>query len=92
MARTLLSFAMMFLAASSAWAGERTVTLSVENMVCALCPAAVKTAIKRVTGVKDVNVDFDKRTAVIIFDDTQATVEKLAEASRLAGFPATRKE
>ncbi|MGH6814186.1 MAG: cation transporter [Hyphomicrobiaceae bacterium] len=88
----LLSLVLALPAASSAWAGERTVTLAVENMVCVLCPAAVRTAIRRVAGVKEVTVDFDRKIAIVVFDDTRTTAEKVAEASRLAGFPATRKE
>ena len=83
----------MLLAASSlAWAAERRVTLAVQNMTCAACPVAVRTAIKAVAGVKDVGVDFARRTAVVTFDDSQATVDQLTEASQLAGFPATRKD
>ena len=88
----ILSLAALLLSASVAVAGERTVMLAVENMTCAACPIAVRTAIKRVPGVRDVKVDFDKMTAAVVFDDTQATVETLAEASRLAGFPASLKE
>jgi len=91
MLRTL-SFAAVLLASSPAWADERTVTLAVENMTCATCPIAVRMAIKGVAGVKDVNVDFAKRTAVVTFDDAVAAVPQLAEASRRAGFPAMRKE
>lgn len=86
------SFAAALLLASPAWAAERTATLHVENMSCAACPIAVRTAIQGVVGVRNVNVDFAKKTAVVIFDDAKATIELLAEASRRAGFPATRKE
>ena len=87
-----LSFAVVLLAASSACAAERSVTLAVQNMTCATCPIAVRIAIRGVAGVKDVSVDFAKRTALITFDDAVATIEQLADASRLAGFPARRKE
>lgn len=82
----------LLLSASVAAAAERTVTLTVENMTCALCPVTVRTAIERVTGVKDVQVDFETRTAVVVFDDADATVQEIAEASRQAGYPATLKE
>lgn len=83
---------MLLVASSPAWAAERSVTLAVQNMTCATCPIAVRTAIKAVAGVKDVNIDFAKRTALVTFDDSRTTVDRLAEASRLAGFPATRKD
>jgi len=92
---SLLRFLMLLpllLSASVAAAAERTVTLTVENMTCALCPITVRTAIEHVTGVRNVQVDFDSKTAVVVFDDAEATVEDLAEASRLAGYPAALKE
>jgi len=82
----------LILAATVAWAGERQVTLTVENMTCAACPAAVRMAMARVPGVKDVKVDLRTKTAVVLFDDNLATPDKVAEASRLAGFPARPKE
>jgi len=82
----------LLLSASTAVAAERTVTLTVENMTCALCPITVRTAIERVTGVKSVQVDFERKTAVVVFDDVEATVDEIADASRLAGYPAAPKE
>jgi mercuric ion binding protein len=80
------------LAASVAWAGERSVTLLVENMTCAACPIVVRTAIQRVPGVKVVKVDLRTKTAAVLFDEALATPAQVAEASRLAGFPAIPKE
>jgi periplasmic mercuric ion binding protein len=82
----------LLLSASVAAAAERTVTLAVENMTCALCPITVRTAIEGVIGVKDVQVDFATKTAVVVFDDAEATVQDIAEASRQAGYPATVEE
>lgn len=82
----------LLLSASVATAAERTVTLAVENMTCALCPITVRTAIERVAGVKDVQVDFETKTAVVVFDDAEATVQDIAEASRQAGYPASVEE
>ena len=80
------------LAPTAVMAAEMTVTLAVEDMTCATCPIAVRTAIKRVDGVRDVKVDFARKIAIVVFDDARTSVDKLAEASRNAGFPATRKE
>lgn len=91
MLRLLAAF-LLVLSASVAVAAERTVTLRVENMTCALCPITVRTAMERVAGVKDVRVDFESRTAVVVFDDAETTVEDIAEASRLAGYPAAATE
>ena len=80
------------LAPTAVMAAEMTVTLAVEDMTCATCPIAVRTAIKSVDGVRDVKVDFARKIAIVVFDDARTSVGKLAEASRNAGFPATRKE
>jgi copper chaperone CopZ len=47
---------------------------------------------ERVPGVKGVKVDLEDKTATIVFDDAEATVDQIAEASRLAGFPASVQE
>ena len=76
----------------AATAGETTATLAIKNMFCATCPITVREAIAKVPGVKTVAVDFRKNLAVVTFDDAIATVDKLAAASRDAGFPAERVE
>ncbi len=90
--RRLLSLMLVMLSASVAHAEERTVTFVVENMTCALCPITVRTAMEGVTGVKEVEVDFDSKTAVVVFDDEQATAQDIAEASRQAGYPAAARD
>jgi periplasmic mercuric ion binding protein len=82
----------LLLSASIATAAERTVTLIVQDMTCALCPITVRTAIEHVAGVKDGKVDLATKTAVVVFDDAQATAQDIAEASGEAGYPATIKE
>lgn len=77
---------------NAALAAEKTATLAVKSMVCATCPITVRAAIAKVPGVKSVAVDFNKKVATVVFDDAVVTVEKLASASRDAGFPAERTE
>ncbi len=88
MSRIALALALL-LVASPALASEQTVRMHIENMTCAACPIAVRTAMERVPGVKDVKVDLESKTATVLFDDAQATAGEIAEASRLAGFPAS---
>ena len=86
-------FATIALAAIAApvWAAPQTVTLAVPGMTCAACPITVKTAIAKVAGVNKVDVNFDKREAVVTFDDTKTSVQKLAQATENAGYPSTVK-
>lgn len=86
-----LSFATAFalLAASSSFAEERNVNLSVPGMYCASCPFVVQAAIGDVDGVLSVETNMNDRTALVLYDDTVATVEEIAEASANAGYEAT---
>jgi len=74
-----------------AWAGEQTVTLDVKNMTCALCPFTVSTAIGSVEGVSTVDVDFETKTATVVFDDEISNVDTIAQASTHAGYPASHR-
>ncbi|EMO0332809.1 mercury resistance system periplasmic binding protein MerP [Pseudomonas aeruginosa] len=75
--------------ATPAWAAVQTVTLSVPGMTCAACPITVKKALTKVEGVSQVDVSFDKREAVVTFDDAKTTVQKLTEATTNAGYPSS---
>lgn len=66
----------------------QTVTFSVENMTCALCPVTVKKAMEGVAGVKSVTVDFDAKTATAVFDPSVTNADAIAAASTNAGYPA----
>jgi mercuric ion binding protein len=75
--------------ATPAAAANRTVTLSVPGMTCALCPITVKTALTRVEGVTKADVNFDKRQAVVTYDDAKTNVGALTRATTDAGYPST---
>ncbi len=72
-----------------AWAAMQTVTLSVPGMTCAACPITVKKALSKVEGVRQVDVAFEKREAVVTFDDAKANVQQLTKATENAGYPST---
>jgi len=84
--------ALLAVLASPAFAVQQTVTLAVPGMSCAACPITVKKALTRVDGVICAEVDYDKRQAVVIYDDTKADAAKLTRATANAGYPATPKE
>lgn len=85
----LLALAATF--ANPAWAALKTVTLSVPSMDCAACPIVVKKALSKVAGVQKVEVSFEKREAVVTFDDARAPVDALTKATANAGYPSTVK-
>lgn len=78
-------------AACAALAAPQTVTLSVSGMTCAACPITVKKALSRVDGVMEAKVSYEKREAIVRFDDGKASVQKLLDASANAGYPANVK-
>lgn len=79
------------LASPAAFAETRTVTLSVSGMDCDLCPLTVKKAISKVPGVASVEASYEKKQAVVTFDDSKASVEALMKATANAGYPSTLK-
>lgn len=73
-------------------ADSRTVTLSVSNMDCAVCPITVRKALEKVPGVEAVKVDFKARLAVVAFDPAKTRPEALMKATADAGYPSTLKQ
>jgi mercuric ion binding protein len=86
--------AAMFLALTNtlALAAPKTVTLDVPGMTCQLCPITVKKALQKVEGVSKVNVNFEKKEAVVTFDDAKTKVDTLKKATADAGYPSNAKE
>lgn len=72
-----------------AWAATQTVTLSVSGMTCAACPVTIKKALNKVEGVETIEVNLEKKEALVTFDDAKTTVEALLEATKNAGYPST---
>ena len=71
----------------SAFAGQQTVTLVVENMTCSTCTYTVQKSLSQVPGVKEATASFDKKTATVTFEDAEASVEELTSATTNAGYP-----
>jgi mercuric ion binding protein len=89
LAAVVLGFGL--LASSSAMAAERTVTLAVKNMFCADCPFIVKKSLEAVPGVAKATVSFKDKTAIVTYDDGQANVKSLTDATTNAGYPSAPK-
>ena len=70
-------------------AATRTVTLALPSMDCPVCPITVKKALTQVPGVSQASVNFDKRQAVVTFDDVKTNLAALTQSTRNAGYPST---
>jgi mercuric ion binding protein len=85
------AFTIGIVASSATMAADRTITLAVNNMDCAACPAIVKGSLEAVPGVAKVAVSFKDKTATIIYDDAKADVNQLTSATTKAGYPSVPK-
>jgi len=90
LARTL-AFVALATIASLAMAKQQTVLLNVPTMDCATCPITIKAALSKVPGVLKVKVSYEKREAVIVYDDAKATVADLKHATEDVGYPSMLK-
>src|SRR5262249_38672822 len=70
-----------------AWASPKTVTLNVSNMSCEVCPITVKKALQKVPGVSKVDVLYEKKQAVVTFDDAKTNLDALVKTTTNAGYP-----
>ncbi|WP_296948042.1 mercury resistance system periplasmic binding protein MerP [uncultured Massilia sp.] len=83
--------ALACVAAPLAAAKSQTVALNVPTMDCATCPITIKAALNKVPGVSKVKVSYEKREAVIVYDDARATVADLKKATEDVGYPSMLK-
>jgi mercuric ion binding protein len=86
-----LSLIAMLATAPLALARQQTVKLNVPTMDCATCPITIKASLSKVPGVSKVQVSYEKREAVIVYDDAQATVADLKKATEDVGYPSMLK-
>ncbi len=87
----ILSLLALLGAAPCALAKQQTVKLNVPTMDCATCPITIKASLVKVPGVSKVQVSYEKREAVIVYDDAQATVADLKKATEDVGYPSMLK-
>ena len=80
---------LVFIAVLSApvWAATKTVTLDVPGMTCPTCPITIKKALNKVQGVSKVDVSYEKKQAVVTFDDTKTDTKALVKTTTNAGYP-----
>lgn len=91
--KKLVSSLVLALACSaSAWAAQKTVTLSVPGMTCSACPLTVKKALSKVDGVVKTEVSFEKKEATVTYDDAKTSVNALQNATKNAGYPSSVKK
>ena len=65
---------------------EQTVTIPVFGMSCEHCVRAVKEALSTLSGVKNVEVSLEERSAKVIYDDEHARVSEMETAILEEGY------
>jgi mercuric ion binding protein len=85
--RSVFALILLLTALSPAVAGDRTVTLKIENMTCVACLYIVEQTLASNFGVKKAKVSFESKTATITFDDGQTDVSAITTATTNAGYP-----
>src|SRR5213592_3021284 len=74
------------LAGGVAMAKEATAEMKVPAMDCAACTVVIKKALTQAKGVKNVDLNVEKRTATVVYEDTQVTQAEIQKTIEKAGF------
>ena len=62
------------------FSGESTATYRVEGMMCGVnCPQKVNNSLNGIDGIKSCKVDFESKTATVVFDDEKIDSDKIAK-------------
>lgn len=82
---TVLAFAGSLLAAT------RATAFQVEGWTCGSCAAATRIALKKLDGVTNVRTDAEKKEAVVTYDDSKVTAERMVQTIEKLGYKAKMK-
>lgn len=66
----------------------KSIALDIKGMTCPSCAPKVKSAIRKVSGVKKVEVSLENGKAIVEFEKAEVSVSQLIEAVNKAGFQA----
>ena len=67
-----------------------TRVLGIEGMTCDNCVKTLSRALKRVNGIKEVDIDRPNARATITFDTTKTDMAAIHETIEKSGYKATR--
>ena len=67
-------------------AEERIAVFEVKGMSCGSCTFILKRTLKAIDGVELVKVYYDKRLAVVVFENTVVDIQQLSEAIKKLVF------
>jgi len=71
---------------------KQHVMVNLPTMQCAICKKNIETAVSKVDGIVDVNVDKKEKVAHINFDKSKTDLSKIENAITSAGYDANNKK
>lgn len=99
--KTFLALAVLGLVTLGAWgvsqfadlsavdtSNLKTDTFTVQGMTCSGCAVGVKATVKRLPGVQKVEASFEEGKAVVTYDPSKVTPEKIKPAIEKLGYKA----
>ena len=66
----------------------KTQQFNISGMHCASCAGIIERSLKKVSGVKEANVNFAAEKARVLYDYALVTTEQLINAVKKAGYKA----
>jgi copper chaperone CopZ len=66
-----------------------TVAITIEGMTCASCSVAVRTALKRLAGVRGARVSSDDKRAVVEYEPATVSPQRLVDVVNGLGYRAS---
>jgi copper chaperone CopZ len=82
----IAAFLMIAFTAAGVLAVTKKATIRVDGMKCSKCTGSVEKALKATAGVEKVEMNLERKEAVIEYDDEKVTEAKLREVINATGF------
>lgn len=86
------AFVLMAFTAISALAVTKKSTIRIEGMKCAKCSGSVEKALKATEGVEKVEMNLEKKEAVVEYNDEKVNEARLREVINGTGFKAVEEK
>ena len=80
------AFLVIAFSAVGVLAATKKATIRVDGMTCAKCTGSVEKALKATDGVEKVEVNLERKEAVVEYNDEKVTETKLREVINATGF------
>lgn len=88
--KRLISIFIMMSIVNTTHAGEiKNACLNVEGMTCSACAVTIKSAIKKLDGIKNIQVSLEKKNAIISYDSAFTNSNEIKSKIDSIGYMAS---